>query len=113
MAKPETTEPQPLLVQFKPHKEKKLPNGKPSQPLQAVEIKNGHYLRKFDAKEQPFAVESQDELQMLLRTGHFVEHKEPDETDADGEQSAPPSEETAAATATAKKAKTKESRRRG
>lgn len=77
---PQTDKPDmKLFVDFKPHKEKKLPNGKPSKPLQTIEITNGHYHRKFDAKDAPFEVADAAELQMLVNTGHFVEHKVQDE----------------------------------
>ena len=72
-----------LFVEFKPHKEKKLRNGKKSKPPQAIDIKNGHYHRKFEAKDAPFAVEDDAELQMLLESGHFVQHKPQQEKPAE------------------------------
>jgi len=64
-----------FFVEFKPHKEQKLPNKKMSKPLERIEIMNGHYQRHFEAKDAPFAVQDEAELQMLLASGHFVEHQ--------------------------------------
>jgi len=38
-----------------------------------LEIGNGDYARKFETKDQPFECATEEECDMLLRTGHFVE----------------------------------------
>lgn len=37
-----------------------------------LDIGQGEYRRTFKAAEQPFTVESEEEMAMLLGTGHFV-----------------------------------------
>jgi hypothetical protein len=49
---------------------------KEDQKSPTLDIMIGEYRRQFDAKEQPFAVESGEELGMLLRTGHFEKVEE-------------------------------------
>lgn len=49
---------------------------KADQKSPTLEIGHGEYRRKFDAKEQPFEVESEEELRFLKGTGYFVEVKE-------------------------------------
>jgi len=47
-----------------------------------LELGHGEYRRLFKADEQPFAVTSLEEAQMLQKDPHFVEHKEGDELTA-------------------------------
>lgn len=81
----DTADTQPtFFVRLRAHKPKKLRNGKMSRPPAKVEIANGDYRRSFAADEQPFAVDTEAELQLLKSTGLFVEAA-PDEI-ADEEQ---------------------------
>jgi hypothetical protein len=47
----------------------------PEQKSPTLEVGGGEYVRKFDAKDQPFSVQDKEELRRLLNTGHFVEAK--------------------------------------
>lgn len=74
MSEPESVESvaPKYFVQFREHEPVKLPNGKMSQPPKKIEIVNGDYRRTFEAAAQPFAVQSEDELQLLKNSGFFV-----------------------------------------
>jgi len=47
-----------------------------SQKSPTLEIGHGEYRRKFEAKDQPFAVD-QEEAKFLKGTGHFVDAAPP------------------------------------
>lgn len=106
---PAEVEPKKTFVRLRAHKERKLPNGKPSKRPEKIEIKNGDYKRTFHAADEPFEVKSEDELNLLKSTGLFVEDKQAEKADADAEQA---SDSSPAATAAAgkKKAGSKESK---
>jgi len=62
MAKKETEE-KPGLPRLRFRADQKSPT---------LEIGNGEYRRVFNAKDQPFEVESDDEFQLLKGSGYFV-----------------------------------------
>lgn len=83
-----------------------------SQKSPTLEINNGEYARHFAATEQPFEVESDEEAQMLLRTGYFVHDKEAEKVDGE-EQSEKSEELLAAERGQTSRAKVKETKLQG
>jgi hypothetical protein len=57
--------------------QKTLLKFKADQKSPTMDIGTGEYRRSFKADEQPFVVDSKEEADMLLRTGHFEKVEEP------------------------------------
>jgi hypothetical protein len=73
------------------------------QKSPTLAIGNGDYRRQFEAKDQPFEVESNDEFQLLKGSGYFVVVPESKEEElnnaAPGDQAPPPQTPAGASTA--------------
>ncbi len=76
MSEEVATEKPKMLVAFKEHEPVEIAEGKFSKPPKVLHIGNGEYRREFRTEEQPFEVESGDELTLLLNTGLFEEVEE-------------------------------------
>ena len=72
-----------------------------TQKSPTLDLGHGDYRRRFEAKDQPFEVESEEEYTFLKNTGYFVDAKEaPAEVAATDISDQPTSDAAAAPSAT-------------